>query len=75
MEPTELQHTAEIYGWNTIKTKHPTLLSFKNSGIRINIYYTTGTVGICIPKKREKFLYKQTTDQVEKLFETILEGI
>ena len=75
MEPTELQNTAKTYGWYMIKTKQAKLISFGHDGIRINIYYTTGTVGICIPKKQQRFIYKQTSTEIRKLFETIPEGV
>ena len=77
MEPTELKHMAERCGWRAIKTKHPTLISFRNGDnkIRMNVYFTTGTVGVCIPKKRETFKYKQSKYDIQKLFESVGEGI
>ena len=75
MEPRELQNTAKTYGWYIIKAKQPKLLSFGQDGIRINIYYTTGTVGICVPKQQQRFVYKQTSTEIRKLFETIPEGV
>ncbi len=47
----------------------------KKKKIRINIYYTTGTIGICIPNCAEKFIKNKSENDVKIIFESISEGI
>ena len=82
MQPKQLQKMAERTGWNVIVTKNKNLVSFvitnnntPKKRIRMNVYWTTGTVGICIPHRKEKFIRKQTKFGIDKLFETIPEGM
>ena len=82
MEPKQLQKTAEENGWSIITTKNPRLISFvitsnktPKKKIRCNVYWTTGTIGICIPHHREKFKYQQTMNDINKLFQTLPEGL
>ena len=77
MQPEQLRKMAERRGWNVVATKNKNLASFVigNNNTRRNVYWTTGTVGICIPHRKEKFIRKQTKFGIDKLFETIPEGI
>lgn len=80
MDPTTLQKMAEKNGWSLITTKNARLISFaikneKLKRIRLNIYYTTGTVGICKPNQQEIYIRKQSKDDIERLFQSIAEGI
>ena len=82
MQPEQLRKMAERSGWNVIATKNKNLASFvignnntSKKRIRINVYWTTGTVGICIPHRKEKFVKKQTKFDIDKLFQTIPEGM
>ncbi len=74
----------KLYGkknnWILIETKNPYLLSWmkmidKKKKIRINIYYTTGTIGICIPNCAEKFIKNKSENDVKIIFESMSEGI
>ena len=49
------------------------LISFRNGGTRINVYYTTGTVGTCLnhPKRGKTQLFRRNVDfeQLNDIFE------
>ena len=73
MDCKQLIVIASKYDWNKIKTKNPYLMSWikmiNSKRTRINLYYTTGTVGISIRGQKEKFLKQQKLDQIALLFE------
>ena len=74
MEPTLLREMAKEYGWTHVATKNKYLLSFraashgKQKNMRINIYYTTGTIGVCYPHEKEKYTKGNTIQDVELMF-------
>ena len=76
MDPQQLEKIAIQNGWTRVTTKNKVLLSFKirnveGKKIKLNIYFTTGTIGVCQPKRRESYRYKQTMVEVERLFQSI----
>ena len=80
MDCNYLKLCAKRNDWVMIKTKNKYLLSWikiinKKKKIRINIYWSTGTVGICLPNIQEKFIKKQNENDILQIFESIDEGI
>ena len=63
---------ADSYGWDfMVHDKKGKMLSFKKEGKRINVYYTTLTIGVCVPGNQQTFHRKMSLEQLEKLFISI----
>ncbi len=69
----EVRKMAKTYGW--VFTDHQEnvgLVSFRKDGARLNLYYTTGTVGTSLdhPKKGKTQMFRKGVDMelLEKLF-------
>lgn len=57
-------HRAKQYGWDILpleEQKNPFMLSFRKDGVRLNIYWTTMTVGTCLdhPKLGKTQLHRR----------------
>lgn len=74
MNKQEILLLAQKYKWafNVLNEPNPLMLSFFKFGMRMNVYYTTGTVSTAIdhPKAGRTQLYRRdiTIAQLEKLF-------
>ena len=67
MQKEQIIQIAENFGWtDLVPQKNPWMISFtyKDTGTRCNVYYTTGTVSI--QKKDGTFKYYYNTDTEEK---------
>jgi hypothetical protein len=54
-----LHKLAKENKWEVLEFQYRNrMMSFIKNRIRINIYYTTNTISICIPGKRQKYLRK-----------------
>lgn len=60
---------ADASGWDfIIHDDNGKMISFSKDKKRINVYYTTMTIGVCIPKSPQKYYRKVTIENLEKLF-------
>ncbi len=76
MDKRIITEIAKNSGWSKLNNKNKRLVSFikvigkgKKDKIRMNIYFTTGTIGICYPKTPESFSYNNTIDDVTALLQ------
>ncbi len=73
MDCTEVHKIAKKYGFNEINVNNKFCISYvklmnNKAKIRINIYWTTGTVAICWPKKQQKFTKQNKLHDLEIIF-------
>ena len=54
----DVKNMAERHCWDYIKTNwrdYGRMISFRQDGVRINIYLRTGTVAKCLPHEEQRF--------------------
>ena len=67
-ELCNIQEMAETHGWEEIDFQPECcMVSFCKGGIRINVYYSKMTVGVCKDKKTEYFR-RVTENEMSNIF-------
>ena len=57
------------WGWSKVQSNPTTCVSgYKMQGIRINAFYSTSTVAVCVPGKRQAFYKNVGLTALERLF-------
>lgn len=67
LEVVFVRHVAARHGYTEIcHNETSRMISFRNGSTRINVYYTTGTVGTCLnhPKRGKSQLFRRNVDLV-----------
>lgn len=69
----QIEGYAKTHGWQFLELQEPNrMISFSKDGNRLNVYYSTGTVGTVLthPKRGRSTLYRRhlTMPEIEQIF-------
>ena len=76
LDVDEVLGLADDYGWELVEhNEYSYVLIFSRGKQRVNVYYTTGTVGTCLdhPRKGKTQLFRRNRDleDLERIFHDI----